>query len=145
MFKQHFLVFSFFSTFASLLGHPGLRPISACASMLQLGFPLVPSWLRLALSWSNLTYLAASLSLIGPLLRSSGLSWALLGRHWPPAGLSSGSPWCHLDHARQYICPTLCILDPFCQSLGLSCVPQGSPGLSWALLGRPWPSTGPSS
>jgi hypothetical protein len=135
-----FLFFHLFSTFAPLLGPPGLRPISACASMLQLGFPLVPSWLRLALSWSKLGYLAPSLLLIGPLLRSPGLSWALLGRHWPSAGLSSGSPWCHLDPAWRYICPTLCILDPFCQSLGLSCVPQGSPGLSWALLGSPWAS-----
>ena len=140
-----FLFFHTFSTFAPLLGSPGLRSILACASMLQLGFPLVPSWLRLALSWPNLGYLAPSLPLIGPLLRSPGLSWALLGRLWPPAGLSSGSPRCHLDPAWRYICPTWCILDPFCHALGLSCVPQGSPWRSWALLGRPWPSAGPSS
>ncbi len=130
-----FCVFHIFSIVGSLLGPPGLRSVSACTSMLQLGFPLVPSWLRLALAWPNLGYLAPSLLLIGLLLRSPRLSWALLGRHWPPAGLSSGSPWCHLDHAQRYICPTLCILDHFCQSFGLSCVPQGSPGLSLGVLG----------
>ena len=118
-----FLFFHTFTTFAPLLGSPGLRSILACASMLQLGFPLVPSWLRLALSWANLGYLVPSLPLIGPLLRSPGLSWALLGRLWPPAGLSSGSTSRHIGRAWRYLGATWC-----------------NSGRTWLNLAATWPN-----
>ena len=50
-----FLFFSYFSTFAPLLGLPGARSILACVSMLHLWLPLVPSWLRPALSRPKLS------------------------------------------------------------------------------------------
>ena len=50
-----FFVFHTFSTFAPLLGLAGARSILVCVSMLQLWLPLVPSWLRLALSRPKLS------------------------------------------------------------------------------------------
>ena len=48
-----FYVFHTFSTFGPLLGPPGARSISVCASMLYLGLPLALSWPRLAPSRPN--------------------------------------------------------------------------------------------
>ena len=50
-----FLFFHVFSTFAPLLGLAGARSILVCVSMLHLWLPLVPTWLRLALSRPKLS------------------------------------------------------------------------------------------
>ena len=65
-------------------------------------------------------------------------SWARLGsgQSWlAHQCFNLGSPWCHLGSAWRYLGPTWGILPPLCHSLGLSCDPQGSPGLSLAVFG----------
>ena len=65
-------------------------------------------------------------------------SWAILGLGQSRLAhqcFNLGSRWCHLGSAWRHLGPTWGILPPLCHSLGLSCDPQGSPGLSLAVIG----------
>ena len=100
--------------------------MAVIASLLDLlGFLLVPSRFRLALSWSNLAYLAASLSLIGPLLLSSGLSCALLGN-------ASNALWAVLS---RHPCSHMLCLVYFCDTHAFI----RFPGYTFAIMMPLWP------
>ena len=115
-----FLFFHIFSSFAPLLGLPGARSILVCASMLQLWLPLVPSWLRLALSrpklspsWLNLVAscfnLAASWCNLVPSLLNLVPPRPDLAPHW--LKLIASSPnlapsWRNLVQMRLRLAPS---------------------------------------